>query len=121
MTTGAAHDDGPWTARALAAAACFVLFLLVQAAVPLVRLTSPRPARFGWQMFSAKHQRTRYTLVLRDGTREPARLATYVANSRGEMDLEEALPRHLCRVVADLESVQVLAPDSELPRVYPCR
>lgn len=121
MTNEAAHEGGTWTAKAIAAAACFVLFLLVQIAVPLARLSAPRPARFGWQMFSAIPQRTRYTLVLRDGTRQPVRLATYVANSRGEMDLEKALPRHLCRVVADLASVQVLAPDSGEPRVYPCR
>lgn len=105
----------------MAAAAFFLLYLLVQTAVPLVRLWAPRPARFGWQMFSAKFQRTRYTLVLRDGTRRPADLSLYVAQSRGEMDLQGALPAHLCRVVAGLASVQVDAPGSAEPRVHTCR
>jgi hypothetical protein len=72
-------------------------------------------------MFSARRQRTSYTLVLRDGTRRPANLASYVAQSRGEMDLEKALPQHLCRVVPGLASVQVVTPGSGEPRVYTCR
>lgn len=121
MTNAAPQRDGPWTARSVAAAAFLVSFLLVQTAVPLVRLAAPRPARFGWQMFTAVPQRASYTLVLRNGSRAPARLTTYVAASRGEMDLEGALPRHLCRVVPDLASVEVVGPRSAEPRVYSCR
>jgi hypothetical protein len=110
----------PWTAKSVAAAGFFVLFILIQTGVPLVRLWAPRPARFGWQMFTARRQSTRFTLVMRDGTRRPANLALYVVRSRGEMDLEEALPRHLCRVVPDVASVQISAPDSKQPRVYEC-
>ncbi|HEU4887219.1 MAG TPA: hypothetical protein VFV49_04985 [Thermoanaerobaculia bacterium] len=104
----------------VAATAFFLLFLLIQTAVPLVRLGAPRPARFGWQMFSAAPQRPRFTLVLRDGTSQPADLRLYVAQSRGEVDLEKALPPHLCRVVPDLASVRITTPDSKQPRVYEC-
>jgi hypothetical protein len=104
----------------VAANTFFVLFLLIQTAVPLVQLWAPRPARFGWQMFSATQQRPRFSLVMRDGTRRPANLRLYVAQSRGEVDLEKALPRHLCRVVPDVASVQITAPDSKQPRVYKC-
>lgn len=99
----------------------FVLFLVIQTAVPLVQLWAPRPARFGWQMFTDTPRRPRFTLVLRDGTRRPAHLGQYVAHSRGEIDLEKALPRHLCRVVPDVASVQITTPDSKQPRVYKCR
>ena len=98
----------------------FMLFLLIQTGVPLVQLWAPRPARFGWQMFSAKPQRPRFSLVMRDGTLQPANLGLYVAQSRGEVDLEKALPPHLCRVIPDLSSVQITAPDSKQSRVYTC-
>jgi len=113
------HVDA-WTAESVSAAAFFVLFLLIQTAVPLVRLWAPRPARFGWQMFSARQQRARFSLVLRDGTVQPVKLDRYVAQSRGEVDLEAALPRHLCRVVPDLAAVQINAPGSKQPRFYKC-
>jgi len=114
------HAGGPWTAESAAAIAFFVLFLLVQTAVPLVQLWAPRPARFGWQMFSARQPRARFSLVLRDGTVQPAKLDLYVAQSRGEVDLEEALPRHLCRVVPDVAAVQIDAPDATQPRFHSC-
>ena len=104
----------------VAATAFFVFFLLIQTAVPLVQLWAPRPARFGWQMFSARRQPAHFSLVMRDGTSHPANLRLYVAQSRGEADLEKALPRHLCRVVPDVAFVQISAPDSKQPRVYKC-
>jgi hypothetical protein len=100
--------------------AFFAIFLLIQAGVPLVQLWAPRPARFGWQMFSATVPRARFSLVMRDGTSRPAELGRYVALSRGEVDLEKALPQHLCRVVADLAAVQISAPSSKETRVYQC-
>lgn len=100
--------------------AFFVLFLVIQTAVPLIQLRAPRPARFGWQMFSGRQQPARFSLLLRDGTRQPVNLGLYVAQSRGEADLEEALPRHLCRVVPDLAAVQITPPASQQSRVYEC-
>ena len=107
------------TAQSVAITVFFGLFLLIQTGVPLVRLWAPRPARFGWQMFSASQARARFSLVLRDGTVQPANLGLYVAHSRGEVNLEKALPPHLCRVVPDLASVQITSPDSR-HRVYKC-
>lgn len=121
MPNGIPHDPGIRTSKSVTAAAVFVITLLIQTAVPLVRLWSPRPTRFGWQMFIAKAPRKSDTLVLRDGTRRPADLASYVALSRGAMDLEKALPEHLCRLVAGLESVLVDGPAPARPRVFTCR
>lgn len=120
MQNAAERSGPPWTPKCVAAAAFFLLFLLIQTIVPLVRLWAPRPARFGWQMFSAMQPRARFTLVMRDGTSHPADLTRYVALSRGEVELEKALPGHLCRVVPDLASVQVFAPGLKQARVYPC-
>jgi hypothetical protein len=109
-----------WTATSAVKAAFFVLFLLIQVGVPLLRLWSPRPARFGWQMFSASPQQIAFSLVLRDGTSQPVSLGRYVAQSRGEVDLEDRLPPHLCRVVPDVASVEITKPGSTQRRVYRC-
>jgi hypothetical protein len=108
------------TGTRVAVTAFSVLFLMIQTVVPLHRLWAPRPARFGWQMFSGRQQRARFSLILRDGTRQPLNLGLYVAQSRGEVDLEEALPPHLCRVVPDLAAVQITAPASRQSRVHRC-
>lgn len=109
-----------WTPGAVVAAAFFVLFLLVQTLIPLVQLAAPRPARFGWQMYSAKRQRPQFSLILRDGSSRPLDLGRYVAQSRGEVDVETALPPHLCRVIPDLAAVRITAPNAKQPRVYAC-
>jgi hypothetical protein len=114
---------GPWTSTSVAAATFFLLFLLVQTLVPAVLLWAPRPARFGWQMFSAKPRVFRYVLVLRDGTSRPVELGRYLAQSRGEVAMDEALPPHLCRVVPGLASVRVVsaaAAAGESARIYEC-
>jgi hypothetical protein len=111
----------PWTPQSVAAATFFLLFLLIQTAVPLARLWAPRPARFGWQMFSAIQPHSRFALVMRDGTIRPVDLTRYVALSRGEVELDKALPRHLCRVVPALAAVQLSPPGGKPVRVYRCR
>ena len=90
-----------------------------EAAVPLVQLAAPRPARFGWQMWTARRAFSTFLLVMRDGTTQPADLARHVAFSRGEMDLDTALPPHLCRVVRDAAAVEVRVPGRD-PRIHSC-
>jgi hypothetical protein len=109
-----------WTAREVAAASFFVLFLAVQFTVPLVKLWGPRAERFGWHMFAGIRPRPRFTLVMGDGTRKPANLAPYIGHNRGELSLGEALPPHLCRVVPDVVAVQIRARDSDQTRTYTC-
>ncbi|HEX2832687.1 MAG TPA: hypothetical protein VHW00_06710 [Thermoanaerobaculia bacterium] len=120
LTKDRSHAGRRWTVAAVAAAAFFILFVSIQTIVPLIRLWAPRPARFGWQMYSARPQRVRFTLVLRNGTTQPVDLARYVGFSRGEVTLEQALPQHLCRVVPDVSSVQIRRADSKEQRVHRC-
>jgi hypothetical protein len=112
---------GPWTSKSIAAAAFFVLFLAFQIAMPLVKLSAPRPARFGWHMFTAIPKRTQFTLLMRDGTRRPVDLTLYVGLSRGEVNMRQELPPHLCRVVPDAIAVQITANESGQVRTHPCR
>ena len=94
------------------------LFLAIQIAVPIVKLTSPRPARFGWQMWSARKKFPQFFLVKGD-RKWPANLSPYIAWSRGEMDFTSALPAHLCRVVPDIDAVEIRAPNTET-QTFPC-
>jgi len=105
----------------LLALSFFVAFLAIQIVVPIVKLTSLRPARFGWHMWTARKPNPRFTLVFKDGTTSPAILSTYLGLSRGELDIREAMPAHLCRVVPNVASVQINTVDSESLKVYTCR
>jgi hypothetical protein len=113
------HQTWTWK-NALAALFCCT-FLALQIAVPLVQLASPRPARFGWHMWSARRKVSRFLVVMRDGTTRPADLAAHVGLGRGEMDLDTALPPHLCRVVPDAAAVEITSPGLDAPRVHSCR
>jgi hypothetical protein len=120
---GLANQDRPdltWSTRNILAVAFFVTFLAIQIVVPLVKLTSPRPGRFGWHMWTARKRNPQFVMVLKDGSASPVSLSTYLGFSRGEIDVREAMPAHLCRVVPDVASVQIKPLDSEPSKVYSC-
>ena len=83
-----------------------VFFLSIQIIVPAVKLTSPRPARFGWHMWTVTPPRRQVVLLMRDGTTRPADLRPYLVQARGELDLDNALPPHLCRMIPDVAAVR---------------
>lgn len=113
-------SDPAWSTRKILAIAFFVTFLAIQIVVPVVKLTSPRPARFGWHMWTARKPNPQFVMTMKDGSVSPVILSTYLGLSRGEMDIREAMPAHLCRVVPDVASVQTKPLDSEPSRVYSC-
>jgi hypothetical protein len=106
--------------RNIVVIAFFVTFLTIQIVVPVVKLTSPRPARFGWHMWTARKPNPQFVMIMKDGSATPVILSTYLGLSRGELDLLEAMPAHLCRVVPDVASVQIKPLDSEPAKVYSC-
>ena len=110
----------PWSFRNVLVLVFFVGFLAIQIIVPIVKLTSPRPARFGWHMWTARKRNPQFILVMKDGTTSPVGLSTYLGLSRGELDIREAMSAHLCRVVPEVASVQIKTLDSEPPKVYSC-
>jgi len=74
-----------------------VVFLALQIAVPLAQLAwSPRPARFGWQMYSVVSATPRFELIMRDGSAKPLDITPYVTSLRGDVPLARFLPPHLC-------------------------
>ena len=114
------RSDLEWSTRNILAIAFFVTFLAIQIVVPVVKLTAPRPARFGWHMWSARKRNPQFVLIMKDGGASPVILSTYLGLSRGELDIREAMPPHLCRVVPDVASVQIKPLDSEPSWVYSC-
>ena len=102
----ATPDSPEYNSTPVVALAFVVLFLSIQIIVPVVKLMSPRPARFGWHMWTVKPPRRQVVLLMRDGTSRPADLRPYLAQGRGELDLDHVLPPHLCRMIPDVAAVR---------------
>lgn len=62
------------------------VFVAAQIGVATHQLSKPRPAKFGWQMYSGIREALSYELVRRDGTVEPVRRADYFGNFRIDLD-----------------------------------
>ena len=73
-----------------------IAFLVVQIAVPAWQLTGTRPARFGWQMYTARAQASQFAAVARDGTATPVTLDDYIVRRRDDLDLLRFLPPAIC-------------------------
>jgi len=109
-----------WTSRHLLAAVFCASLLTVQITVPIVQLTSPRPARFGWQMWTARPHAPQFYIVMNDGSVRPADVSVYLASSRGEMDARGVLPPHLCRVIPDIAAVEIRPRGTDAVQLYRC-
>lgn len=109
-----------WTQFAVAC--FFVVFLALQALVPIFQLlVAPRPARFGWQMFSISAPPPDFAIVRADGSSTPIAIEPYVASARGDVPLAQFLPAHLCRVVPGAAAVRVQQPGAQQAEVFQCR
>jgi len=84
------------TRRALAIA-FFSAYLIVQLTVPTLALFAERPARFGWQMYSALPSAPRAWVVQADGTEQPVDMTRLFAVQRSEIDYASALIAGLCK------------------------
>jgi hypothetical protein len=105
-----------------AVAICFFLvFLAIQLAVPLVQLvTAPRPARFGWQMYSVVSAPPRFSLIMRDGAARPLDIGPYVTSMRADVPLTRFLPAHLCALFPDAAAVDYQMADGSQAGTYQC-
>ena len=73
-------------------------FFVIQLAIPISRLGSGDPARFGWQMYSSADPAPVFTIETVDGE-EAVELDHYLAARRVEIDVTTLLPEHLCTVI----------------------
>jgi len=109
------------TASAIVAACFFVVFLMAQILIPLAQLAwSPRPARFGWQMYSVVSAAPRFELIMRDGAAKSLDITPYVTSLRGDVPLARFLPPHLCRLFPDAAAVHYHMDDGSGAGTYQC-
>lgn len=84
----------------------FVVLVVVMIGVPLFHL-SGSGARFGWRMFSFGQALPQFTVVDGQGASTAIDVEDYTANLRSDVPFGDALPPHLCRVVAGASVVLV--------------
>ena len=114
-----AHAGARWAK--LAATIFCVVFLAIQLATPVVQLIwAPRPARFGWQMFSVDVPPPSFTAVLDNGTTQPVALEPYVTSLRGDVPLAQFLPAHLCRVLPHVVAIRYQRSNQPQSETYRC-
>jgi hypothetical protein len=105
----------------LVAAGFFVAFLAIQIAVPIVQLVwAPRPARWGWQMYSVISTAPQFELISRDGAARPLDITPYVTSMRADVPLARFLPPHLCKLFPDAAAVSYALGNGEQAGTYQC-
>jgi hypothetical protein len=105
----------------IAATTFFIGFLIIQLIMPIVQLIwAPRPARFGWQMFSVSSPPPNFAVVLDDGTSKPIAIESFVTSLRGDVPLAQFLPPHLCRVVPHIIAVHYQFREASQSETYVC-
>ena len=111
------------TASSIMLAACFfVVFLAAQILIPLAQLAwAPRPARFGWQMYSVASAAPRFELIMRDGVAKSLDITPYVTSLRGDVPLARFLPPHLCTLFPDAAAVHFEMDDGSQAGTYQCK
>lgn len=111
----------PTRLKRKAAAWFFAAFLAIQIAVPLFQLIlAPRPARFGWQMYSVVSAAPRFELSMRDGAARPLDIAPYVTSMRADVPLVQFLPPHLCALFPDAAAVSYALDGGARTGTYQC-
>jgi hypothetical protein len=110
------------SAPSITIAACFfVAFLAAQILIPLAQLAwAPRPARFGWQMYSVASTAPSFELVMSDGDTKRLDITPYVTSLRGDVPLAQFLPPHLCTLFPDVAAVHYQMDDGSQAGMYQC-
>jgi hypothetical protein len=101
-----------WPRRTRVAAAVATVFLVIQLAVPILALGQPRPARFGWQMYSALTSLPHVQLESADGSLTAVDLSKIVARGRAEADFSGAIATHLCETT-DAVAIRLASGENE--------
>jgi hypothetical protein len=101
-------------------AAVFVVFFVAwQLLVPAAMLFAERPARFGWQMYSAQPDLPRAWLLDAAGHETRVDVSLVFAESRAEIDYAAALRGGLCDVPGTV-AVRLWEPDEPSPELIEC-
>ncbi len=107
-----------WTTGQRIAAGVCVAWLALQLALPMLQLFQPRPARFGWQMYSGFTPHAKLSVITSDSIIEvdPDQFVV-----RPRLDFVAAdLPGHLCSRVSGATTIRMSFENQE-PEEVPCR
>lgn len=106
VSTATTRTSNGWSPQTALVALLVVAFMVIQLAVPILALTQPRPARFGWQMYTAVASLPEVKLESADGRIAPVDLTDLVARGRADADFSVALAEHVC-ATTDAAAVRV--------------
>lgn len=95
------------------------LLLLTQFALPAALLWAPRPARWGWQMYSTVAPPLELSLVAADGNTTLLDSGDYLGWNRGEIDTSSVLPPFVCQQHPEARAVLVRRGDDTWE--HPCQ
>ena len=85
-----------WNRRSLSVALFVAVILAWQLIVPAAALFSPRPARFGWQMYSGFPDVPSVSLIDAAGHETPVDANQFFGQLRAEIDFAAALRAGVC-------------------------
>lgn len=105
--------------RTLITAAFLVLFVAWQLLIPAAMLLTQRPARFGWQMYSALPDLPQAWLLDAAGHETAVEVSPLFAKSRAEIDYAAALRAGLCDLPGTV-AVKLWEPDEASPELIEC-
>lgn len=107
-----------WTSRQAATGGLIAAFVVFAILVPALALGQPRPARFGWQMYSVAQPAPRAWLEATDGSVHDYNLVDRLAVLRADIPDPKSLGQRLC-VMENAAAVLIQLRPAELVRV-PC-
>ena len=113
--------EARWTVRDRLVAAFALVFVGAQLLVATIALGAPRPAPFGWQMYSAVPAAHRFVVVEASGVERTVDPTAVLGKVRGEIDLVARLPEVLCASPPPPRRVVVLDERGERRRELRCR
>lgn len=108
-----------WDRRTRITAILIALFVAWQLLVPAAMLFMQRPARFGWQMYSALPGLPRAWLLDAAGRETAADISTLFAKDRAEIDYAAVLRAGLCDLPGTV-AVKLWEPDEPSPELIEC-
>jgi hypothetical protein len=108
-----------WDRRTRITAVLVALFVAWQLIVPAAMLFTQRPARFGWQMYSALPNLPRAWLLDAAGQETAVEVSPLFAKSRAEIDYAAALRAGLCDLPGTV-AVKLWEADKPLPELIEC-
>lgn len=97
-----------------------VASLALMVVLPVTALDEERPARFGWQMYSANKSVPQVTAIAADGSRTDLPFENLVARNRPEVDYAAPVAQFVCNTRPGTTAVQVVRSTPRYEETFTC-